>query len=249
MITSCGGLPGCPDLVDGKQCPQRFPVHNTNTTWRSSHSGKKKPAVRIQPAVAHRQAAGARVPQNKILVRKVAALEDAPTPRAVAICDVAALAMRISHHPTHPAALIVEVYASTVAVLVRLANGPSLPRDQLAGSSRRSAGTDPAAARSRASYFSWSNTDLHEDDRVFFPFSDSHLGVLLEIAAEGSHLGLWGSLCVGAGTGGSGAWRGSPFCAQRCSRRHECFDWRAGTTVRPFARWRLPKVWSPRFVF
>ena len=29
--------------------------------------------------------------------------------------------------------------------------------------------------------------------------------------------------------GGSEAWRGSPFCAQRFSRRHECFDWRAGS--------------------
>ena len=26
-----------------------------------------------------------------------------------------------------------------------------------------------------------------------------------------------------------GSKRGSPFCAQRFSRRHECFDWRAGS--------------------
>jgi hypothetical protein len=74
---------------------------------------------------------GARVPQDEILVREVASFKNAPTPRPVAICDVAALAMRVAHDPTHPTALIVEVYASTVAVLVRLTDGPSLPRDEL----------------------------------------------------------------------------------------------------------------------
>ena len=89
-------------------------------------------AGRVEAPVAHREAPGARVPQDEILVREVAALKDAPTPRPVAICDVAALAMRVAHDPTHPAALIVEVYASTVAVLVRLADRSSFPRDELA---------------------------------------------------------------------------------------------------------------------